>query len=228
MTRRDLPRKSRRPIWGFVLAGGAALAIGIATYRSGANHQSSYREYVDCVSRRAAACALPQDGSQATTPAAYRANYRNQLRVGAGLTLAGVLLSVAGVVVARIPRRPRTDPSDGEASTSRSRGAATVAPRGPAICDRCGAPVHFDQPGSGVVDFAPASGRTTTLCASCHHDLEKEQQWRKTGLWVGEDLPPSLHNARPATPEELARLFPSPSSPNAPDAEGGGTDRLPR
>ncbi len=48
---------------------------------------------------------------------------------------------------------------------------------------------------------------TRTLCAACSLDEDKERQWRETGVWVGNDLPPSLKGMRPATPEELRRLL---------------------
>jgi len=45
-----------------------------------------------------------------------------------------------------------------------------------------------------------------TLCVVCTLDEEKERQWRETGIWVGNDLPPSLKSLRPATAEELRKL----------------------
>jgi hypothetical protein len=47
---------------------------------------------------------------------------------------------------------------------------------------------------------------TRTLCAVCTHDEDKERQWRETGIWIGNDLPPSLKTLRPMTPEELRKL----------------------
>jgi len=46
-----------------------------------------------------------------------------------------------------------------------------------------------------------------TLCAVCTLDEAKERQWRESGIWVGDDLPPSLRSTRPATAEELRKLL---------------------
>ena len=48
---------------------------------------------------------------------------------------------------------------------------------------------------------------TRTLCAACALDEEKERQWRDRGIWIGDDLPPSLKGMREATPEELRKLL---------------------
>lgn len=75
------------------------------------------------------------------------------------------------------------------------------------VCDRCGRTVVFDGPDAGTVGVTFSSPPVTrTLCAVCTLDEEKERQWRETGIWIGSDLPPSLGNARPATPDEIARL----------------------
>jgi hypothetical protein len=96
----------------------------------------------------------------------------------------------------------------------RQQGQATPSESGPAIpasqtptCDRCGKAVHFEGPESGtvVVTFGTPP-MTRTLCAVCTVDEEKERQWRESGIWIGNDLPPSLKSMRPATPEELRKL----------------------
>ncbi len=75
-------------------------------------------------------------------------------------------------------------------------------------CDRCGKVVQFDGPESGSVTVTFAvPPMTRTLCAVCSLDEEKERQWRETGVWIGNDLPPSLKSMRPATPEELRKLL---------------------
>lgn len=90
-----------------------------------------------------------------------------------------------------------------------------------ATCDKCGAQVTFDgdEGGSVVITFG-ATARTTTLCASCQRDEEKERQWRETGIWVGDDLPPSLRNAQRISGDELRALLneaaPDEGSPPAP------------
>lgn len=75
-------------------------------------------------------------------------------------------------------------------------------------CDRCGQAVQFERPDSGsvVVTFSTPP-KMRTLCAACTLDEEKERQWRETGVWVGDDLPPSLRSMRPATPDELRKLL---------------------
>ena len=75
-------------------------------------------------------------------------------------------------------------------------------------CDRCGKVVQFDGPESGSVTVTFAvPPMTRTLCAVRSLDEEKERQWRETGVWIGNDLPPSLKSMRPATPAELRKLL---------------------
>ena len=75
-------------------------------------------------------------------------------------------------------------------------------------CDRCGQAVRFERPDSGsvVVTFSTPP-MTSTLCAACALNEEKERQWRETGIWIGDDLPPSLKSMREATPAELRKLL---------------------
>jgi len=95
----------------------------------------------------------------------------------------------------------------GQASGSGSDPATPEASQTP-TCDRCGRAVEFEGPDSGtvVVTFSTPP-KTRTLCAACALVEEKERQWRETGIWVGDDLPPSLKSMRPATPEELRKLL---------------------
>jgi hypothetical protein len=95
----------------------------------------------------------------------------------------------------------------GQASPSGS-GPATAEVSQTPTCDRCGKAVQFEGPESGtvVVTFGTPPV-TTTLCAVCALEEEKERQWRETGVWIGNDLPPSLKSMRPATPEELRKLL---------------------
>ena len=92
----------------------------------------------------------------------------------------------------------------GSGSLPRSRDSSKTLPS----CDRCGKAVEFAGPDSGTVAVTFSSPPvTTTLCAACTLDERKERQWRETGIWVGSDLPPSLRNARTASPEELRKLL---------------------
>ena len=76
-----------------------------------------------------------------------------------------------------------------------------------ATCDRCGKAAQFEGPDSATVVVTFSTPPTTrTLCADCTREEEKERQWRETGIWIGDDLPPSLKGLRPATPEELRKL----------------------
>jgi len=94
----------------------------------------------------------------------------------------------------------------GQATSSES-GSATPASQVP-TCDRCGKVVQFEghESGTVVVTFGTPA-MTSTLCAVCTVDDDKERQWRETGIWIGDDLPPSLRSVRPATPEELRKLL---------------------
>lgn len=74
-------------------------------------------------------------------------------------------------------------------------------------CDHCGRAVQFDGPDSGsVVMTFSTTPKIRTLCALCTLDEAKERQWRETGIWVGNDVPPSLTSMRPPTDEELRKL----------------------
>lgn len=92
-------------------------------------------------------------------------------------------------------------------ATSPESGAAIPAPQTP-TCDRCGKAVQFEGQESGTVVVTFGTPPVTrTLCAACKVDEEKERQWRDTGIWIGDDVPPPLRSMRPATTEELRKLL---------------------
>lgn len=80
-----------------------------------------------------------------------------------------------------------------------------------AYCDSCGRLVTFEGEESAIVTLS-TSGAVTTRCRECYRDAEKERTWRETGIWVGDDLPPSLRSMRPATEEELRQILGASSS----------------
>ncbi len=92
------------------------------------------------------------------------------------------------------------------ANGSGSASAIPTASQAPP-CDRCGKQVQFEGPESGTVSVTFSTPPVTrTVCTVCAREEEKQRQWRQTGIWIGEDLPPSLKSMRPATPEELRKL----------------------
>ena len=122
MNRRVVARGSTAAVAGVLIS-----LIAVAMLRSGREHQRAYGDYQRCLAEsQQQVCVLLAGNSATHSASEFRANYENQLLLGTGGLVLGILLGIGGLVLA-LWSRSQPAPARPTARRARQRSTPTAA-----------------------------------------------------------------------------------------------------